>query len=80
MAEVRNWRVEGEALTGLTVMKFAKEVRALSAEEAVEKVYNHFGSKHKLKRRQIKIARVYEVGPEELRDPALRKLALGEFA
>ncbi len=53
-------------------------MRAVKPEDAVEKVLMELGSKHRVKRCHIKILRVVEVAPEELEDPILRKMALGE--
>ncbi len=80
MAEVRvrNFRVEGLIRKPNWKTKFKKEVRAVKPEDAVEKVLMEMGSKHRVKRCHIKILRVVEVAPEELEDPVLRKVALGE--
>ena len=80
MAEVkvRNFRVEGVINKPNWRTRFRKEVRAVKPEDAVEKVLMELGSKHRVKRYHIKILRVVEVAPEELEDPILRKVALGE--
>ena len=80
MAEVkvRNFRVEGVINKPNWRTRFKKEVRAIRPEDAVEKVLMELGSKHRVKRCHIKILRVVEVAPEELEDPILRKVALGE--
>jgi large subunit ribosomal protein LX len=57
---------------------FRKEIRALKPEEAVEKVYNEIGSKHRAKRVQIKVLKVEEIGLEDVSDPTIRKLMSGE--
>jgi len=57
---------------------FRKEIRALKPEEAVEKVYNEIGSKHRAKRVQIKVLKVEEISLEEVTDPAVKKLMSGE--
>lgn len=51
--------------------KFVKDVRALKVEDAIEKVYSELGSRHKLKRAHIKIEKVTEINPEEVKDPRL---------
>lgn len=80
MAEVRvrNFRVEGLIRKPNWKTKFKKEVRAIKPEDAVEKVLMEMGSKHRVKRCHIKILKVVEIAPEELEDPVLRKVALGE--
>ena len=45
-----NWKTE-----------FRKEVHALKPEEAVERVYSEFGSRHRVKRFQMKILDVQEM-------------------
>jgi len=57
---------------------FRKEIRALKPEEAVEKVYNEIGSKHRAKRVQIKVLKVEEISAEEVTDPTIKKLISGE--
>ncbi|OYT52473.1 50S ribosomal protein L18a [Candidatus Bathyarchaeota archaeon ex4484_135] len=75
---VRNFRVEGLIRKPNWKTKFKKEVRAIKPEDAVEKVLMEMGSKHRVKRCHIKILKVVEIAPEELEDPVLRKVALGE--
>jgi len=75
---VRNFRVEGLIRKPNWKTKFKKEVRAVKPEDAVEKVLMEMGSKHRVKRCHIKILKVVEITPEELEDPVLRKVALGE--
>jgi len=75
---VRNFRVEGLIRKPNWKTKFRKEVRAVRPEDAVEKVLMELGSKHRVKRCHIKILDVVEIEPEELEDPVLRKIALGE--
>ena len=57
---------------------FRKEVRALKPEDAVEKIYMELGSKHRVKRFQIKIVKVEEITPEEIESPLVKKLTVGE--
>ncbi|RLF24308.1 MAG: 50S ribosomal protein LX [Thermoprotei archaeon] len=75
MSEVRNFRVEGRMRIGDSWQKFAIEIRAIKPEHAIEKVYSELGSRHKLKRHHIKIERVVEVSPEELRNPYIKAFA-----
>jgi len=51
--EKPNWQTE-----------FRKEVRATKPEEAVEKTYCEFGSRHRVKRFQMKILDVQEMPSE----------------
>jgi large subunit ribosomal protein LX len=78
MSEVKVFRVTGEIRKPNLRTDFRKEVRALKPEEAVEKIYMELGSKHRVKRFQIKIVKVEEVSPEEIESPLVKKLTLGE--
>ena len=78
MSEVKVFRVIGEIRKPNLRTDFRKEVRALKSEEAVEKIYMELGSKHRVKRFQIKILKVEEISPEEIESPLVKKLTLGE--
>ena len=72
------FRVTGEIRKPNLKTSFRKEVVAIKPEHAVEKVYAELGSKHRIKRFQIKIASVEEIPPEEIANPLLKKLVTGE--
>ncbi|MGQ9539192.1 MAG: 50S ribosomal protein L18Ae [Candidatus Bathycorpusculaceae bacterium] len=57
---------------------FRKEVIAVKPEHAVEKVYTELGSRHRVKRFHIKISKVEEVAPQDIEDPLIRKMMIGE--
>ena len=78
MSEVKVFRVSGEIRKPNFQTEFRKEVRALKPEDAVEKVYMELGSKHRVKRFQMRIFQVEEIGPEEIESPLIRKMTLGE--
>jgi len=78
MGEIKVFRVVGKIMKPNFHTDFRKEVRALKPEEAVERIYKEFGSKHRAKRFQIKILKVEEISSEEIADPVVRKLTLGE--
>ena len=78
MSEVKVFRVVGEIKKPNYRTSFRKEIRAVKPEEAVERVYAEIGSRHRAKRFQIKILRVEEIDPEEIQDPVVRRLTLGE--
>ena len=59
---------------------FKKEVRALKADNAKEKIYKELGSKHRAKRFQIKIFKIEEISTEEIESPLIKKLTLGKEA
>jgi large subunit ribosomal protein LX len=78
MGEVKVFRVIGEIRKPNFQTDFRKEVRALKPEDAVEKIYMDLGSKHRVKRFQIKIVKVEEISPEKIESPLVKKLTLGE--
>ena len=78
MSEVKIFRVVGKISKPNFKTDFKKEIRALKPEQAVERVYQEIGSRHRVKRFQIKILRVEEIKPGEASDVAIRKLTLGD--
>jgi len=78
MSQVKIFRVSGRIAKPNWKTSFERELRAMKPEDAVETVYKELGSRHRAKRFQIKIDTVVEVMPEEIKDPILRKLVLGE--
>ena len=78
MSNVKVFRVIGEIKKPNFQTSFRKEIRALKPEDAVETVYKEIGSKHRAKRFQIRIAKVEEIGLEEIENPIIKKLTLGE--
>ena len=77
MSEIKVFRVLGKIRKPNFQTEFRKEVRALNPEDAVEKVYMLLGSKHRVKRFQIKIFKVEEIAPGEIEDMIVRKLTPG---
>lgn len=73
------FRITGEIQKPNLQTSFRREVVALKPEHAVEKVYTELGSKHRVKRFQIRITSVEEIPPEEVRNPLIRKLMTGEM-
>jgi len=73
--EVKVFRIRGlmKYRTG-DVQPFTIEVTALSEGQALEKVYSLLGSRHKLKRRNIKIQSIEEVSIEDVKSDYVRRL------
>ena len=65
MSEVKVFRVTGKFMKPNLKRNFQKEVRAIKPENAIEKIYKEFGSKHRAKRYQIKIIKVEEISVDE---------------
>ena len=77
MSEIKVFRVIGKIRKPNFQTEFRKEVRALKPEDAVEKVYMLLGSKHRVKRYQMRISKVEEIAPEEIEDIIMKKLTQG---
>jgi large subunit ribosomal protein LX len=78
MSEVKVFRVSGEIRKPNFQTEFRKEVRSLKPEDAVEKVYMEIGSKHRVKRFQMRISKVEEIGAEEIENIIVKKMTVGE--
>jgi large subunit ribosomal protein LX len=72
------FRVVGEINKPNLSTPFAKEIIAEKSEHAIEKVYTEIGSRHRVKRFQIKIASTTEVPVDKIENEILKKLVLGE--
>ena len=57
---------------------FVRELLADKPEHAEERVYAEIGSRHRVKRCHMKVTKVEEVSPEEIKNPILKKLVVGE--
>ncbi len=66
MSEVKTYRIIGRINKPNFENRFRKEIRAVKPEDAAEELYKVFGSKHRVKRFQIKIEKIEEVPVEEL--------------
>ncbi len=71
---MKAFRVTGQFLMGGSFQAFSKEVAAKDEEEAVERVVSILGSKHRTRRKDIKIERVTEIPSEEVVDPVVNYL------
>lgn len=80
MSEVKVFRVTGKIAKPNLKTAFKKEIRALKPEDAREKVYMELGSKHRAKRFHIKIFKIEEISPEEIENPLVKRLTLGDKA
>ena len=77
MSEIKIFRVTGKIVKPNLQTDFKKELRAMKQEDALERVYKEIGSKHRAKRFQIKIVKIEEIQPEEVKDVAVKKLVMG---
>ncbi len=78
MHEARIFRVTGEIRKPNLSTSFKKEMIATKPEHAAERVYTDLGSKHRVKRFQIRIIEVAEITAQEIEDPTLKKFVAGD--
>lgn len=69
---MKAYRVVGKFLMKDVWQPFNKEVIGKDEEEAKEKVYSIMGSRHKVKRRMIKIEEVKELQKGEIKDAVVK--------
>jgi len=79
-SEVKTYRINGYMqLRSGDVERFSIEIRALSEQQALEKLYSVLGSRHKLKRGHIKVRKIEVVeGIENIRNEYVQQLAAAE--
>ena len=78
MSKLKLFRVTGEINKPNLKTPFTKELLAVKSEHAIEKVYAEIGSKHRVKRFQLKILTVEEISVDEIENPILKKIVAGE--
>ncbi|MCR8432981.1 MAG: hypothetical protein NDP13_00465 [Crenarchaeota archaeon] len=74
---MKNFRILAKYRSQGRIFTLYKEIRALSINEALEKFYSLLGSQ-KIKRLDIKIIKVDEISPTELKNRKLQKIALSK--
>jgi len=72
--ETKIYRIKGKFVLGSEVQVFTKEYKAIKEEDIYEKIYSVFGSKHGIKRNQIKIESIEEITADEVEDPILKAI------
>ncbi len=76
---MKAFRVKGKFIMGKSIMsknwqRFTKEVASLNEEEAKERVYSDLGSKHRVKRRNIKVEEIEEIAEDEITNSRVKHL------
>jgi large subunit ribosomal protein LX len=66
------YKITGTFLMGDSSQHFTKEIMGKGKSEALQRLYSVLGSKHKVKRRNIKITKMTEIKPEKIEDPILK--------
>ena len=74
MGDVKTYLVIGKISKPNLRTNFQMEVRALREDDAIEIIYNNLGSKHRLKRFEIKIERIEELDYKRIKDPNIKEL------
>lgn len=68
------FRIKGSFVLGSETQVFTKELKAINEEDIYEKIYSIFGSKHRIKRNQIKIDSIEEIAEDEVEDPIVKAI------
>ncbi|MFX0050647.1 MAG: 50S ribosomal protein L18Ae [Candidatus Hodarchaeota archaeon] len=76
---VKIFRISGSFKQKRETTSFSKEICALTEEQAKEKLFSEFGSRNRLKRRQIRISSIDEISPKEITDPIIQKMITTDF-
>lgn len=71
------FKVTGKIYKPNLKTEFVRQLIADKPEHAEERVYAEIGSRHRVKRCHMKVTKVEEIPPEEIKNPALRKLIIG---
>ena len=72
---VKVFHIEGTYIKLNRRLKFSREIRAITKEQAREQLYTQIGSFHRVKRQKITIDQVTEIPPTEAKTPIIRRLA-----
>ncbi|MFX1246484.1 MAG: 50S ribosomal protein L18Ae [Promethearchaeota archaeon] len=76
---VKIFRISGFFKQRRQTTSFSKELCALTEEQAKDKLFSEFGSRNRLKRRQIRITSIDEISPENITDAFVEKLVNTDF-
>ena len=68
------FRIKGSFVLGSETQVFTKELRAIKEEDIYEKLYSICGSKHRIKRSQIKVDSIEEISEDEVEDPVVKAI------
>ena len=68
------WRAKGAYKKNKRTFTFSKELLAEKDSHVREKILSELGSRHRVKRRDIDIAEIKEIKPEEVTNMDLRKV------
>lgn len=69
------FRIRGKFMMGRKLQPFTKELKAIKREDALEKIYSEFGSRHRTSRNKIIIEEVVEISKDDIKDPWIQALS-----
>jgi large subunit ribosomal protein LX len=69
------YRINGKFAMGDATQVFTKELKAITEEEIYEKIYSEFGSKHGIRKNQIKLDNIKEISKDEITDPLIKAIS-----
>jgi len=72
------YRIIGKFKMGLNFVDFTKEMASNSKDEAIERILSDIGSKHRTKRKKIKIESIRELKIDEVEDLYVREMLEAE--
>lgn len=72
--QTKIYRVKGKFIMGNDIQVFTKELKSINEDNVYEKIYAEFGSKHGIKRNQIKVEELNEISADEVVDPILKAI------
>jgi len=72
------FKVTGNFIKRKKTQKFTKEVIVNNKDQAKEYIFSIMGSKHRVKRREIKILKIEELPIDKITDPIIKDLAGGK--
>mgnify|MGYP000135473105 CR=1 FL=1 len=72
--KVRVFKITGEMWTRWGWQKFYLEKTGVDEKEVLERVLSELGSRHKLKRKLVRIKEIAEISLDEVRKPLIKEL------
>lgn len=69
---MKGYRIKGVFLMKNVWQPFTKEIAAESKEDAREQILSIMGSRHRVKRKMIKIEDITELKDDEIEDPVVK--------
>ena len=66
------FKAKGSFKIGERFQPFRKEIVAETKDLAIERIYSVFGSRHRVKRKEIKIEEIQELKEDDITDPVTK--------